>query len=75
MKSNRYNNLGLWLSLAALACLVLQDLGFTLNSERVDAYVKVISQIMIILGIVNNPTTENKWYADDNGSEEDEYGV
>lgn len=69
MKSNRFNNMGLWLAFAALLFLILQDLGFTLNSERFDQYVKLGSQILIMLGIVNNPTTSNRWYVDDKNND------
>lgn len=65
MKTNRFNNIGLWLSFAALLFLILQDLGLSLSSERFDQYVKLGSQILILLGIVNNPTTDNKWFIDD----------
>ncbi|WP_304576576.1 holin [Romboutsia ilealis] len=66
---NRLKNKGLWLSLAALLFLVLQDFGVILDPEKYGMYVNLITTIgycLLGVGIYNNPDTENTWYKDDN---------
>lgn len=65
MLKQRFQNIGLWLAFASLVYLILQDAGITLSNERYQTYVDLISQILILLGIINNPTTQNKWFGDD----------
>lgn len=66
--NNRLKNKGLWLSLASLIFLILQDSGLILDPERYGMYVDLLITIgycLLGIGIYSNPDTENKWYMDD----------
>ena len=64
---DKFKNYGLWLSLFALATMIAQDFfNITLDNTRVQLYVDTIMTTLILLGIISNPETENKWYKDDN---------
>lgn len=62
---SRLRNYGLWVSVASLVLLVLQSLGITITPEQYNEIVNTILGILVMLGILNNPTTENKWFGDD----------
>lgn len=62
---NRFKNYGLWVALAALVFMVLQDAGVQITPEKFENYVNTVLTILVLLGIVNNPTTENKGFGDD----------
>lgn len=59
----RFKNYGLWLSVASLLLMVLQDTGVNITTEKFNAYVQAILGILVLLGIVSNPK-EGKWYQD-----------
>ncbi|AID44432.1 hypothetical protein SFBM_0485 [Candidatus Arthromitus sp. SFB-mouse-Japan] len=66
MFKNRLRNYGLWVSVAALIPLLLSAFGINLINE--DKYVQVINcilSILVALGLINNPDTNNRWYKDD----------
>lgn len=76
MFKNRLRNYGLWVSVAALIPLILSAFGINLHNE--DKYVEVINTILSILvglGLINNPDTNNRWYKDDKVTSSDETGV
>jgi uncharacterized membrane protein len=52
----RLRNYGLWLAVAALIGMVLQDVGVNIAPERYQAYVDAVLTILILAGIVNNPS-------------------
>lgn len=60
---DRFKNYGLWLSVASLLLMVLQDAGVNITPEKFNAYVQAILGILVLLGIVSNPK-EGKWYQD-----------
>ncbi|NNU85350.1 holin [Geobacillus sp. BMUD] len=60
----RFKNYGLWVSVASLLFMILQDIGVHITPEKYHAYVDVILTILITLGIISNPK-EGKWYHDD----------
>ena len=62
---NRLKNYGLWISVASFAFMVLQNTGVQITPESWDLYVNSILGIFILLGIVNNPTTDNPGFGDD----------
>lgn len=67
MLKNRFRNYGLWISIAALIPLALSAFGIKLHNE--DKYIQLINtilSILVALGILNNPNTDNRWYGDDN---------
>ena len=57
----KFNNYGLWVSVAALIGLLLKDLGF--YPENFEVYVNIIMSILICLGFVSAPE-KGKWYRD-----------
>lgn len=59
----RFKNYGLWVSLASLILMALQDAGVHITPEKFNAYVQSILGILVVLGIVSNPK-EGKWYQD-----------
>lgn len=61
----RFKNYGLWLSVASLLLMVLQDVGVNITPEKFNAYVQTILGILVLLGIVSNPK-EGKWFNDVN---------
>lgn len=60
----RIRNYGFWISIFSLIPLVLQAFGISLIPNY-DFIVNLILMILVVLGITNNPTTENKWFGDD----------
>jgi uncharacterized membrane protein len=62
---NRLKNYGLWTSLAALVFMILQNSGVSILPEDWNSYVNSILGILILLGIVSNPDTENSGFQDD----------
>ena len=66
MFKNRLKNYGLWLSIAALIPLVMSAFGLKLHDEQ--KYMELINAILTVLvalGLINNPSTENRWFNDD----------
>ncbi|KAF0822501.1 holin [Cytobacillus firmus] len=61
---NKLKNHGLWVAIAALFYLVLEDLGYHIDPTRWETYVTLIVGILISLGVVSNPK-EGKWFGDD----------
>lgn len=63
---NRFRNYGLWVSIASLVGIILQNLGYIKAGDPTwDNAVTTVLSILVALGIINDPTTENKWYRDD----------
>ncbi|MDX8367867.1 holin [Cytobacillus sp. IB215665] len=62
---NRYKNYGLWVAVAALGLMIIQDLGLQITPEHYNTYVDAILGILVLLGIINNPTTKHKGFRGD----------
>jgi uncharacterized membrane protein len=62
---NRLKNYGLWTSIAALVFMVLQNAGVNILPDQWYTYVNSILSILILLGIINNPDTDNHGFGDD----------
>lgn len=60
----RISNYGFWVSIFALIPLILKCFGITVIPDYENT-VNTILSLLVILGIVNNPTTDAKWYGDD----------
>ena len=58
----RLNNKGTILSLAALIVSLLIQFGVEINSEKIVGIVNTICSILIILGLLNDPTQNTKAY-------------
>ncbi|GGJ68257.1 phi LC3 family holin [Anoxybacillus voinovskiensis] len=61
----RLRNYGLWISLASFILLVLQTFGVQIDAGKYNTIVNAVLTFFVTLGIINDPTTENKGYGDD----------
>lgn len=62
---SRFKNYGLWVSVLALIPLVLNAFGVNVVPEQYQMITNTVLTILVALGVVNNPTTSAKWFADD----------
>jgi len=62
---NRLRNYGLWMAVASFVLLLAQTFGVQIATEEYKALVNGFLSILVMLGLLNNPTTESKWYGDD----------
>lgn len=62
---NRLRNSGLWISVASLSFMLIQEFGVQITPEKWELYINSILGILILLGIINNPTTNNRGFGDD----------
>jgi len=66
---NRWKNYGLWVAILAFIPVFLDSLKtYGVNvplPENYDLLVKSILGILVLAGILNDPTTENKGFLDD----------
>lgn len=58
----RLNNKGTILALASLIVSLLVQFGLNIDSEKVIGIVQTICSILIILGVLNNPTNDSSAY-------------
>ena len=58
----RLNNKGTILSLVALIVSLLVQFGFNIDSEKVLGVVQTICSILILLGLLNDPTGNTSAY-------------
>ncbi|MDU5108309.1 MULTISPECIES: phage holin [unclassified Clostridium] len=63
---SRFKNYGLWVSILALIPMILSAFGVNVVPEEYQVITNTILSILVALGIISNPTTESKWYIDDN---------
>ncbi|WP_317310878.1 phage holin [Clostridium thermobutyricum] len=66
MDWSRLKNYGLWVSILAFIPLVLKQFGIYIIPEEYTQITTAILSILVMAGILNNPTTENKGFLDDN---------
>lgn len=62
-KQSKWKSYGLWVAVAALLGMLLQDAGVALSPEKYQSYVDAVFTILILAGIVSNPTV-GKWFKD-----------
>ncbi|MBA4493415.1 phage holin [Paenactinomyces guangxiensis] len=62
---SRFRNYGFWLSTAAFAMMLLKAFGMDIGNAEYNEWVNSILGLLVMLGIINNPTTKNKGYLDD----------
>lgn len=58
----RLNNKGTILSLAALVVSLLIQFGLEIDSEKIVGIINTICSILILLGVLNDPTESTKAY-------------
>ncbi|MFW9973100.1 MAG: holin [Candidatus Odinarchaeota archaeon] len=65
----RFKNYALWLAILGFIPMLADSLGvYDINvilPGNYDNLVKALLGILVLAGILNNPTTENKGYSDD----------
>ena len=66
----RFKNYGLWVSIFALIPLVLQGFGVNILPGNYEEIVVALLGVLVMAGILNNPTSENTGYLDDKTKEE-----
>lgn len=62
---NRWRNYGLWVSILAFIPVLLNALGIKLLPENYEVIVNALLGVLVLAGVINDPTTENKGYFDD----------
>lgn len=65
MNKARFRNYGLWVAVAALLPMILQSFGLNVLPSNFSSIINSILGIFVMLGILNNPTTNCKWFSDD----------
>lgn len=60
--ATRLNNKGTIISLAALIVSLLCQFGLNIDSEKILGIVQTICSILILLGLLNDPTENTKAY-------------
>ena len=66
MDWSRLKNYGLWVAILALSPLILKQFGIYIIPEEYTQITTAILSILVLAGILNNLTTENKGFLDDN---------
>jgi uncharacterized membrane protein len=70
MKNNRWRNAGLYVSVISFIPILLEAFGVTVLPEQwgaVKEALMALISLLVIFGILSNPTTENAGYSDDKG--------
>jgi uncharacterized membrane protein len=62
---NRLRNYGFWISSASLILLLLKGVGLDIMDNQYHTVVDFILATLVLLGIINNPTTTHRGYLDD----------
>ncbi|MGL4874988.1 MAG: holin [Clostridium sp.] len=65
MDLSRFKNYGLWVSVAALVPMVLKGFGVDVLPENYNEIITAGLGILVMAGILNNPTTVSKGFLDD----------
>ncbi len=63
--SSRFKNYALWISVFSLIPLILEAFGLNIIPKNYNEIVTAILSVLVMAGIINNPSTESKWYLDD----------
>lgn len=69
--SSRFKNYALWVSIFSLIPLILESFGLDIMPKNYSEIVTAILSVLVMAGIINNPSTECKWYLDDQKKKED----
>ena len=65
----RFKNYGFVISVVSAIILVLTQFGITVDNAYIMGCVKAVLSLLVLLGLVNNPTTETKGFGDDKALE------
>ena len=61
----RFKNYGLWVSIFALIPLILEGFDVHILPDNYSQIVTAILSILVMAGLLNNPTTKSKGFTDD----------
>ena len=56
MNQNRFKSWALWIAIAALVVFCVKEFGGIDISETVNGLMNVLLPVLVLLGIINNPT-------------------
>ncbi|WP_044640757.1 phage holin [Risungbinella massiliensis] len=65
---HRWKNVGLWISLIASIPMILEFIGVSILPEKwgpTENLLQAIISLLVVLGVLNNPTTKSIGYTDD----------
>ena len=62
---NRWQNYGLWASVAAFIPIALRGFGYDILPANYEEICTALLGILVLAGIISNPTTERKGWSDD----------
>lgn len=62
---SRLKNYGLWISIAAFIPMLLKAFGKDVLPSNYNEIINGLLGILVMLGLINNPATENKGFSDD----------
>lgn len=65
MKTNRYNNYGLWAATTAFIVLVIQTFHIVELPKNYNEIINTFLGLLVLAGILNNPNTVNRGFKDD----------
>ncbi|MBK1809187.1 holin [Clostridium sp. YIM B02505] len=71
MDKSRFRNYGLWVAIAALIPMVLQGFGLDILPSNYKDIINALLTILVMAGILNDPTTAAKWFFDDKSKKEE----
>lgn len=63
--NSRWKNYGLWIAIASFIPLVLQGFGLNILPSNYTEIINSLLGILVMAGIISNPTTSVKWFHDD----------
>lgn len=63
VKNKRYENYGMWVSIASAVLLILQTLDVGIDAGKYNTIVNAVLGILVALGILSNPS-QGKGYSD-----------
>lgn len=69
MDWSRLKNYGLWAAVAALIPMILKQFGVDIIPDDYSQITTAILGILVMAGILNNPTTDNRGFFDDKTKE------
>ncbi len=53
---NRWKNYGLWVSIASLVLIILQQLNVGIDAGQYNEIVTLVLSILVAAGVISNPT-------------------
>lgn len=72
MNWDRFKNYGLWVSIFAFVPLLLKGFGVNVLPENYNEITTALLSILVMAGLLSNPTTDNKWFLDDSSNNKDQ---